>query len=118
MFFSSAEIIEKMRNVSLSKKHGADDDDDDRDKDSTTRRQRKRLKNNRFNKQKNNFARTHAFLYITLEFLHDHDVEMPNLVFYEERKQATTKGYFAFWTWIWSLGIQIQEGSCTFDKVS
>ena len=38
--------------------------------------------------------------------------------FYGERKQATTKFYFAFWTWKWSLGIQIQKGSRTFDKAS
>ena len=38
----------------------------------------------------------HAFLYITLPFLLDHDVKMLNLVFYAERKQATTKVYFAF----------------------
>ena len=52
--------------------------------------------NYRFNKQNNNFARASRFLYISLPFLHDYDVKMPNLVFYEERKQATTKVYFAF----------------------
>ena len=36
-----------------------------------------------------------AFLYIYLPFLHDYDVKMPN---FGERKQATTKFYFAFWT--------------------
>ena len=59
-----------------------------------------------------------SLLYNCLPFLPDYDVEMPDLVFYEERKQAMTKVYFAFWTWVWSLGIQFQEGSCTFDKVS
>ena len=34
------------------------------------------------------------------------------------RKQATTKFYFSFSTWIWSLEIQLQEGSPTFHKVS
>ena len=36
------------------------------------------------------------------------------------RKQATTKFYFSFsiCTWICSLGIPLQEGSSTFDKVS
>ena len=38
--------------------------------------------------------------------------------FYGVRKQATTKFCFSFYTWIWSLGIQLQEGSPTFDKVS
>ena len=43
--------------------------------------------------------------------------EMPNFAFYAERKQATTKFYFSFPTWIWSLRIQPQDGSPTFDKV-
>ena len=60
----------------------------------------------------------HAFLYISLRFLHDYDVTMPNLAFYGGRKQATTKFSFSFWAWIWSLEIQLQEGSPTFDKVS
>ena len=34
------------------------------------------------------------------------------------RKQATTTCYYNFSAWIWSLGIQRQEGSPTFDKVS
>ena len=38
--------------------------------------------------------------------------------FYGVRKQGTTKRYFSFWIWIWPLGIQLQEGSPTFDKVS
>ena len=60
----------------------------------------------------------HAFLYISLLFLHDYDVKMPNFAFYGGRKQATTKLYFSFWAWLWSLEIQLQEGSPTFDKVS
>ena len=50
-------------------------------------------------------------------FLHDYDV-LPNLAFYGGRKQATTKFNFSFCAWIWSVGIQLQEGSPTFDKVS
>ena len=42
---------------------------------------------------------------------------MPNFAFYGGRKQATTKFYFSFWAWPWSLEIQLQEGSPTFDKV-
>ena len=38
----------------------------------------------------------HAFLDISFLFLHDYDVKMPNLAFYGERKQATTKFYFYF----------------------
>ena len=41
---------------------------------------------------------------------------MPNLAFYGGRKQATTKFYFSYCTWIWCLGIQLQKGSPTFDK--
>ena len=41
---------------------------------------------------------------------------MPNFAFYGGRKQATTKFYFSFRAWPWSLEIQLQEGSRTFDK--
>ena len=51
-------------------------------------------------------------------FSHDYDVNMPNFAFYRGHKQAMTKFYFSYRTWIWSLGIQFQEGSPTFDKVS
>ena len=85
----------------------------------TTRRQRELQQNNRFNKQNNNFARAPCFLYISLPvFFHDYDVKMPNFAFYGGRKQATTKFYFSYCTWIWCLGIQLQEGSPTFDNVS
>ena len=60
----------------------------------------------------------HTLLYISFPFLHDYDVKMPNFAFYGGRKQATTKCYFSFWAWIWSLEIQLQEGSPTIDKVS
>ena len=88
--------------------------------DPTTQRQRERKKNNRFNKQNNNVARaSHLFvLYISLPFLHHYNVKMPNFAYYGEFIQVTTKFYFSIWTWIWSLGIQLQEGSRTFDKVS
>ena len=38
----------------------------------------------------------HTFLYISLTFLHDHDVKLPNFIFYGRSKQATTKFYFIF----------------------
>ena len=60
----------------------------------------------------------HTFLHISFLFLHDYDVKMPNFTFYGGRKQATTKFYFSYCTWIWCLGNQLQEGSPTFDKVS
>ena len=37
---------------------------------------------------------------------------------YRGSTQATTKFPLSFWTWIWFLGIRLQEGSPTFDKVS
>ena len=61
----------------------------------------------------------HTFLHISIPFLHDYDVKMPNFAFYGGRKQATTTFYFSFWAWLWSLEIQVQEGSPpTFDRVS
>ena len=60
----------------------------------------------------------HAFLHISLPILHGYEVNMPNFAFYGGRKQATTKVYFSFCTWILCLGIQLQKGSPTFDKVS
>ena len=56
-----------------------------------------------------------SFLHISLPFLQDYDVKMPNFVFHGEDKQATRKFYLAFWTWIRSLENQIQEDSRTFD---
>ena len=50
-------------------------------------------------------------------FLHKYDVKVPDFTFYGVREQATTKFYLSLSTWIWSLGIQLQEGSPTFDKV-
>ena len=64
-------------------------------------------------------SQVHQILWhISLPFLHDYDVKMPNFVFCGERKQATTKFYFSFWIGIGSLGIQFQEGSPIFDNVS
>ena len=60
----------------------------------------------------------HTILYISFPFLHDYDVKMPDFLFYGGRAQATTKFYFSFWAWLWSLEIQLQEGSFTIDKVS
>ena len=62
----------------------------------------------------------HTFLYISLPFLHDNDLKVPSFAFYGERKQATTKFYFSFWTgysprFPWN---STQDGSPTFDKVS
>ena len=37
----------------------------------------------------------HAFLYISLPFMKNYDVKMPNFTFYGVRKQATTKFYFS-----------------------
>ena len=81
----------------------------------TTRRHRELQQNNRFNKQTNDFARAARFYFcISLPFLHDYDVKMPNSAFYGERKQATTKFLLLF---ALELGIQLHLGSPTFDKV-
>ena len=48
------------------------------------------------------------FLYISLPSLHD----------YGGRKQATTKFSSSLRTWIWLLGIRLQEGSLAFDELS
>ena len=61
---------------------------------------------------------TMLFCTFLCPFLHGHDVNMPNFPFYGGRKQATMKFYFSHCTWIWCLGIQLQEGLPTFDKVS
>ena len=58
----------------------------------------------------------HTFLYISFPFLHDYTVKMPNFALYGG--QETTKFYFSFGAWLWSLEIQLQEGSSTTDKVS
>ena len=42
----------------------------------------------------------HAFLFISLPSLHDHDVKMSNFTFYRERKQPTTNFSFSFLTWV------------------
>ena len=67
--------------------------------------------NNRFNKQNSNFARASRLSRFFAAFA-------PHFTFCGERKQAMTKRYFSLWTWIWSLGIRLQEGSSGFDKVS
>ena len=53
----------------------------------------------------------HAFLYISLPSLHDYDVKVRNFTFHRGSTQATTKFPLSVWNWIWSLGIQLQEGS-------
>ena len=58
-----------------------------------------------------------SFLYISLPFLHDYDVKCLIFAFYGQRKQATRKFYFSFCIKNFiSLGIQLQEGSSTFEK--
>ena len=60
----------------------------------------------------------HHVFHISLPLLHYNDIKMPHFTFNGERKEAMTKLYFSLWTWIWSLGIQLQEGSSRFDKVT
>ena len=56
-----------------------------------------------------------AFLFPSL---HVYDVKIPNFMFYRGCKQATTKFSFTLLLWIRLLGIQLQDGSHTFSKVS
>ena len=79
-------------------------------------RQRELHKSHRVNKQTTTLHVQHTFLYISLPFLHEYDVKMPNFMFYKGRKQSTTKFSISFLTWIRLLRIQLQES--TFDKVS
>ena len=66
----------------------------------------------RFDEENSNFAgASHFFAIFAL-------LRRENGTFYGERKQETTTVYFSLWTWIWSLGIQLQKVSPTFDKVS
>ena len=60
----------------------------------------------------------HAYLYISLQIMHDNDGKMPNLTFYGGCKQATAKFSFSFWTWIRFLGIRLNKSSLAFDKVN
>ena len=50
-----------------------------------------------------------TFLYISLLSLYDQDGKMPDFTFYWGCKQAMSKLSFSFSTWIWFLGIQLQE---------
>ena len=86
--------------------------------DPTTRRQRERQKTIGLGGKTTASHVHHAFLYISLPFLDDYDVNIPNFAFYGERKQATTNLYFSDWIWIWFLGIELQNCSLTFDKES
>ena len=45
---------------------------------------------------KTTFQVRHTFWYISLLFLFDYDVKLPNFMFYGGSKQATTKFYFSF----------------------
>ena len=58
----------------------------------------------------------HTFLLISLPFVHDFDMKMPNFMFYKGRNQATMVFSISFLTWTRLLEIQLQESSRTFDK--
>ena len=86
-------------------------------KDPTTRTATRTSKN-RFYKQNNNFARaSRFFVYFFARFCTTTTWKFLISPFMEDgRKQATTKFYFSFCTWIWSLGIQLQEGRLHLTK--
>ena len=47
-------------------------------------------KKKRFDKQNKTFSCASHFLYISLPFLYDYSMKMPNFTFYGEHKQAST----------------------------
>ena len=47
-------------------------------------------------KQNNNFARAHAFLYISLPSLYDYNVKLPNFSFCRGREQTDNNFLFLF----------------------
>ena len=59
--------------------------------------------------QNNNFARASRFLCISLQWLHDYDMKLPNFAFYGGRKHKTTTFLFFFWTSIQSFRIQLEK---------
>ena len=83
-------------------------------------RQRKRKKTIDSISKTSTLHEHHAFLYISLPVFARlrRENACTNFAFYGGRKQAKTKFYFSFCTWIWSQIIQFPEGSPTFDKVS
>ena len=85
---------------------------------ATMRRQRKRQKKTVGLIRKTATSHVHHAFHISLPLLHYYDMKMPHFTFNGERKEAMSKLYFSLWTWIWSLGIQLQKGSSRFDKVS
>ena len=64
--------------------------------DPTTRRQRELQKIIGLRSKTTTLNVHHTFFYISMPFLHDYDVKMPNFAFYGERKQATTNFYLSF----------------------
>ena len=81
---------------------------------------KKGLLSQKKNKQTNKlYTRPSHFLYISCPFLHDHTKwKCRNSSFMDNVNKQRRNFYFSLWTWIWSLGVQLQEGSPTFDKVS
>ena len=69
-------------------------------------------------KQREKVIGEHAFLYISLPSLHDHNVKFPIFTFYRGRKHRATIFFFLFLTWIRSLRIQLQTNSTNFDKLN
>ena len=59
----------------------------------------------------------HTFFYISLPFLHDCDLKMPNFAFLGEvNVTSNDEILFLFWNLDMSIGIQLQLGSPTFDN--
>ena len=60
----------------------------------------------------------HASWLISLQWLHDYDIELPNFTFCGEHKQMKMNFCFSFWAWKVFLGIQLRESSPKFDIAS
>ena len=72
-------------------------EDENRDlEDPTTRRQRERQKVIGLRSKATTLHVHRTFFYISLPFMHNYDLKVPNFAFYGERKQVTTNFYLSF----------------------
>ena len=81
-------------------------------------RQRECQKSNRFIVFKLAKQQHHAFLFISLPYMHDYNVKVPIFPFCRGRVHTTTTLFFLFWTLIQSFRIQLQKNLLTFDELN
>ena len=82
------------------------------------RRQRERQKSNRLIGKTTTLHVHHAFFYISLPYLHDYDVKMPNFTFCGGREHKKTISFFFRWTLIQSFRIQLQKTLPTLNELN